>query len=172
MSPTYKGTIGQMAIERPSDANVFVKSEFYNNFAAVSPNGRWMAYTSDVSGRFEIYVKRYPELGNRQLISTGGGRIPLWSRDGQELFFASLDGRQMLAVPVQSGTTLVAGRPQVLFELPMLVATAGNRPYDIAPDGRFLIIRSGQADVPGGTASNIILVQNWFEELKRLVPVN
>ena len=131
-----------------------------------------MAYDSNVSGRYEIYVERYPELGNRQQISTGGGRIPLWSRDGRELFFGSLDGRQMFAVPVQSGTTLVAGRPQVLFEFAMLRLTAGARPYDIAPDGRFLIIRSGQADAGGGTASNMIVVQNWFEELKRLVPVN
>ena len=76
----------------------------------------------------------------------------------------------MFAVAVQSGTTLVAGRPQVLFEFAMLRQTAGNRPYDIAPDGRFLIIRSGQAEAAGGTASNLILVQNWFEELKRLVP--
>ena len=78
----------------------------------------------------------------------------------------------MLAVPVQSGTTLVAGRPQVLFEFAMLRRGGGARPYDIAPDGRFLIIRSGQADAGGGTASNLILVLNWFEELKRLVPVN
>ncbi len=123
-----------------------------------------------MSGRYEIYVERYPELGNRQQISTGGGRLPLWSRDGRELFFSSLDSRQMLAVPVQSGTTLVAGRPQVLFEFAMLALAAGTRPYDIAPDGRFLIIRSGQAEAAGGTASNLIVVQNWTEELKRLVP--
>ena len=170
VSPTYKGTIGQMAIERPADASVFVKSEFYNNFATVSPDGRWIAYTSDVSGRFEIYVERYSELGDRQQISTGGGRIPLWSPDGRELFFASPDGRQMLAVAAQPGKTLVAGRPQVLFELPMLVAAAGNRPYDIAPDGRFLIIRSGEAEAAAGTAPSMIVVLNWFEELKRLVP--
>ena len=82
---------------------MLVKSEFYNDFAAVSPNGRWMAYQSNVSGTVEIYVERYPELGNRQQISTGGGRLPLWSRDGRELFFSSLDGRQMFAVPVQPG---------------------------------------------------------------------
>ena len=76
----------------------------------------------------------------------------------------------MFAVPVQSGTTLVAGRPQVLFESAALAVGGGSRPYDIAPDGRFLIIRSGQADAGGGPASNLILVQNWFEELKRLVP--
>ena len=76
---------------------------------------------------------------------------------------------QILAVPVQSGTTFVAGRPQVLFEFAMDVTLSG-RPYDIAPDGRFLIIRSGQPEAGGGTASNMIVVQNWFEELKRLVP--
>lgn len=101
----------------------------------------------------------------------GGGHLPLWSRDG-ELFFGTPDNRQMLAVPVQSGTTLVAGRPQVLFEFAMLAPAGETRPYDIAPDGRFLVIRSGQAEAGGGTASNMILVLNWFEELKRLVPTN
>jgi len=168
--PNIQCAIEQLTIERPSDVKVLVKSEFCNSFAAVSPDGRWMAYQSNVSGRNEIYVERYPELGNRQQISTGGGRIPLWSRSGRELFFTSLDSRQMFAVPVQSGTTLVAGRPQVLFEYAMQVPAGGARPYDIAPDGRFFIIRSGQADAVGATASNLIVVQNWFEELKRLVP--
>ena len=165
-----QNAIGQIAIERPSDVTMLVKNSFHNDFAAVSPDGRWMAYHSNMSGRVEIYVERYPQLGNRQPISTGGGRLPLWSRDGKELFFSSPDGRQMFAVAVQAGTTLVAGRPQALFEFAMLRQTAGNRPYDIAPDGRFLIIRSGQAEAAGGTASDLILVQNWFEELKRLVP--
>jgi len=96
-----------------------------------------------MSGRPEIYVERYPELGNRQLISTGGGDVAVWSRDGRELFFITPDGRQMVAVPVQSGTTLVAGRPQVLFEFAMLGSGRGFRAYDNGPDGRFLIIRSG-----------------------------
>jgi dipeptidyl aminopeptidase/acylaminoacyl peptidase len=169
---TIECAIWQVAIERPSDAKALVKNEFCNSLPAVSPSGHWMAYRSNVSGRDEIYVERYPELGNRQRISTGGGSIPLWSRDGRELFFGSLDGRQMLAVPVQSETTLVAGRPQVLFEFAMLPTAGGSRPYDIAPDGRFVIIGSGQAEAGGGPASNLIVVQNWFEELVRLVPVN
>jgi eukaryotic-like serine/threonine-protein kinase len=158
--------IGRIAIERPSDAKVLVKSD---SPSPVSPDGRWMAYHSNVSGRTEIYVERYPELGSRQQISTAGGQRPLWSRDGRELFFVSPDGRQVFASAVQSGTTLAAGTPQMLFETAMFV-TAGGRPYDIAPDGRFVIIRSGQAAAGGGTASNLILVLNWFEELKRLVP--
>ena len=118
------------------------------------------------------YIERYPELGNRQLISTGGGRLALWSRDGREVFFGNLDARQMFAVSVRSGATLVAGGPQVLFEIAMLVTQGGTRPYDLAPDGRFLIIRSGQTDAGVGTAPQIVIVQNWTEELKRLVPVN
>ena len=139
---------------------------------AVSPDGHWIAYESTVSGRTEIYVERYPELGNRHLVSTGGGLRPFWSRDGSELFFGSPDGRQMFAVPVQSGTTLVVVRPELLFELAMLVPATGNLPYDIAPDGQFFIIRSAQAEAGGAQASHLIVVQHWFEELKRRVPVN
>ena len=73
---------------------------------------------------------------------------------------------------MQSGTTLVAGRPQVLFEFAMLVPPPGARPYDITPDGRFIVIRSGQEEPGGSVAPTMVLVLNWFEELKRLVPVN
>ena len=149
---------------------VLVKSEFCNDHSAVSPDGRWMAYESNVSGRYEVYVERYPELGGRQQISTGGGAYPLWSRDGRELFFITPDQRQVLTVPMRSGTTLVAGRPQVLFEFAMLPAFGGTRPYDIAPDGRFLIIRGAQAEADGCATSNMVLVLNWTEELKQLVP--
>ena len=115
--------IGEVAIERPSDVRVLVKGD---SPSAVSPNGHWMAYQSNESGRTEIYVERYPELGSRQPISTSGGRLPLWSRNGRELFFSSLDARQMLAVPMQSGATLVAGRPQVLFEFAMRPILGGS----------------------------------------------
>ena len=151
---------------------MLLKNEFCDDYAAVSPDGRWMAYESNVSRRVEIYVERYPELGNRQQISTGGGAYPLWSRNGRELIFTTPDQRQILSVPVQSGSALVAGRPQVLFEFAMTPPVGGTRPYDMAPDGRFFIIRSGQAEAGGGTPSNMILVLNWFEELKRLVPKN
>jgi serine/threonine-protein kinase len=168
--PNLRNVIGQIAIERPSEVTVLLKSDSSNGNAAVSPDGHWIAYDSNVSGRQEIYVERYPELGKRQPISTGGGRIPLWSQNGRELFFSSLDGRQMLVVPVQSGPTLIAGRPQVLFEFPMAAPAGGQRPYDLHPNGQFIIIRSGQADAADGAGSNLIVVQNWTEELKRLVP--
>ena len=154
-------------MERSSDATVLVKNDSCNQFSALSPNRLWMAYQSRVSGREEIYVERYPELGSRQKISTDGGVLPLWSRNGRELFFGGLDGRQMFVVPIQSGTTLVAGRPEVLFDTAMMV---GSRMYDLAPDGRFIVIRRAEEETGSGTAPSLILVQNWFEELKRLVP--
>jgi Tol biopolymer transport system component len=172
VTPSIQCAIGQLAIARPSDVNVLVKSTFCNSHVAVSPDGHWMAYESTVSGRTETCVERYPELGNRHLVSTGGGLRPFWSRDGRELFFVSPDGRQMFAVPVQSGTTLLVGRPELLFELAMLVPTAGNLPYDIGPDGQFFVIRSAQAEAAGAQASHLNVVQHWFEELKRLVPTN
>jgi hypothetical protein len=75
-------------------------------------------------------------------------------------------------VPVQAGESVVAGRPDMLFEFAMPTAGAGARPYDVAPDGRFVMIRSGETDAGGAAASTLILIQNWFEELKRLVPTN
>ena len=170
--PSVQCTIGQVAIERPSDVKLLVKNDSCNIFATVSPDGHWMAYTSSTYGRPEIYVERYPELEDRQLISTVGGDVAVWSRDGRELFFISPDGRRMFAVPVQFGTTLAAGRPQVLFEFAMVRPGFGFRPYDVSPDGRFLIIGSGQAQAGAGTEPQIVVVQNWFEDLKRLVPVN
>jgi serine/threonine-protein kinase len=162
--------IGQVTFERPSDATLLVKGDGCSVFATVSPDGHSIAYTAGtpLASRFDVYVERYPELGSRQMISTGGGDVAAWSRDGRELFFKSTDGRQMFAVPIQPGTTLVAGRPQVLFEVAMPPSGGGYRAYDIAPDGRFVIIQSALANASG--APQIIVVQNWFEELKRLVP--
>ena len=167
VSATIQCPIGQITIDRPSDVRVLVKNEFCNDRAVISPDGRWMAYESNLSGRGEIYVERYPELGSRQQISTAGGTYPVWSRNGRELFFRGGDGRQILVVPVRSGNTLVAERPQVLFEF-AIPAPAGTRPYDITPDGRFIVITSTQA--AGGPAPSLTLVLNWTEELKRLVP--
>ena len=163
--------VEQIAIDHPSEVKVLLKPDFCNDFATVSPDGRWMAYASNVSGRGnEIYVERYPEMGYRQQISTNGGMHPIWSRTGRELLFGTPDNRQMLAVSVQSGLTLAAGRPQALFEFAMMPPRAGTRPYDMGPDGRFFIIRNAQTEAGDAAPLDMILVQNWFEELKRLVP--
>jgi serine/threonine-protein kinase len=160
------GQIGQLAIEPPSDVNMLGISNRRPQQSAVSPNGNWIAYESDPASQYEIYVERYPELGNRDTISTGGGRIPVWSADQRELFFESLDGRQLFVVAVNPGAKFVAGRPQPLFDLRMLPPGGARWPYDVDSNGRFLVISSDE----GTAAASLILVQNWFEELKRLIP--
>jgi hypothetical protein len=167
-----QAAIGQIAIERPSDATMLVRNEYTNSYPAVSPDGRWMAYTQAMSGRGEIFLDSYPELGARQQVSIDGGELPVWSRDGRQLFFMTPDGGKLCGVTVQSGTPLLVGPPQVLFEFQAILPSHGSRGYDIGPDGRFLIIRRDQTDAVRGQTSSLILVQNWFEELKRLVPVN
>ena len=162
--------IGRVAIDLLSDPEPLLKGDTCTAHAAVSPNGHWIAYRSR-SGRDEIYVERYPQLGGKERISTSGGTVPRWSSDGKELYFISLDGRQTFSVTVQSGETLGAGRPQQLFEFVMPVPVSGARPYDVLPDGRFVMIRNSEVEA-GGPSSNLIVVQNWFEELKRLVPIN
>ena len=147
-------------------------SRFSENHPEFSPNGRWLAYTSDESGRAEVFVRPYPGPGGGQPISTGGGHSPVWSRDGRELFFMTLPGpggvMKMMVVSVTAGSTFTAGTPRPLFE-GRYNSNSINRQYDLSQDAKqFLMVR--QMDPPAVKPTHMILVQNWFEELKRLVP--
>ena len=137
----------------------------------VSPNGRWLAYQSDESGSTEIYVRPFPNVGDsRTKISTGGGTRPVWARNGRELFYLKVDGT-MVAVPIHpdSGGRFSAGTPTSLFQ-GVYFATQSARTYDVAPDGsRFLMIKSAAPSSNSATVQ-LVVVQHWFEELKRLVP--
>lgn len=143
--------------ERP-----FLQTEFNERLADVSPDGRWLAYTSDESGQDEVYARPYPDGGAKVVISTGGGRNPLWSSDGDELFYRDRD--RLLAVSCREvGGALEAGRPLELFQSDILFA---DWSYDVAPGGeRFLVVAS---EVKTRWQVNVVL--NWFQELKRLVP--
>jgi serine/threonine-protein kinase len=119
-----------------------------------------------VTGRDEIWVRPYPGQGAPVRVSPNGGTEPVWSRNDRELFY--LQGDKMMAVPVQTGAEFRFDSPKELFDEPY---PHGNRPsYDVAPDGRFLMIQGGPAGGQQAAATGIVAVQNWFEELKRLVP--
>jgi hypothetical protein len=110
----------------------------------------------------------------RYLISTGGGAKPVWSRDGRELFYLGPDNNGMFAVPIpiQTQATFAWGNPVRLFEERYFSAIQA-RSYDVSHDGkRFLMIKDGTvaAGAPQGTQASIVVVLNWFEELKRLAP--
>ncbi len=119
---------------------------YYNELTLdVSPNGRWLAYASDESGREEIYVRPFPNIDNgRWQVSIGGGTEPRWSRDGTELFYRN--GGALMVVPVQTGPGFTAGSPQVLFAGQYFGNVGqGERSYDVSPDGqRFLFLKDLQ----------------------------
>jgi eukaryotic-like serine/threonine-protein kinase len=133
----------------------------------VSPDGRWLAYQSNESGRFEISVRPFPNVdaGHWQ-VSTDGGIQPLWARNGQELFYVA-PASAVLAVRVERGNAWSAGTPTKMFDDRYYhgAAAGSGRSYDVSPDGRrFLMIKQGTES----PAPTIVVVQNWFEDLKRL----
>jgi eukaryotic-like serine/threonine-protein kinase len=141
--------------------------------AEVSPNGQWLAYESNESGRFEIHVRPFPNVDvDRQQVSTNGGTQPLWARNGQELFYESMG--MLMRVPVKTGATFESGTPEKAFDAPYLARTPGGglgRMYDVSADGqRFLMLKETREADERPPSARIILVQHWFEELKRLVP--
>jgi serine/threonine-protein kinase len=133
-----------------------------------SPDGRWLAYASDESGRQEIYVQPYPGPGGKWLISTEGGTEPVWNRNGRELFYRS--GDKMMAVDIATQSGFAVGKPRQLFEAHYRTTTQGHvrANYDVSPDGqRFLMLKPVEQEQ---APTQITVVQNWTEELKRLVP--
>ena len=142
----------------------------------ISPDGRWMAYSSDESGRYEVYVRPFPEVnGGRWQVSTNGGLWPLWSHDGRELFYRSQDAFMQVSVKTEPAFSLET--PKVLFQGAYSYVASGRMigNWDISPDGRrFLLLKppesASEAPVEEGPRK-INIVLNWFEELKERVPV-
>jgi len=142
-----------------------IATEFDEHSPMFSPDGHWLAYVSGRSGREEVCVQAYPGSGPWHQVSTDGGREPVWSRDGRELFYRS--GDRMMVVDVAAGPELSIGLPRVLFEGHYLMGFGGGNMYDVTPDGqRFLMVRQP----PDAAPTEIRVVLNWAEELKRLVP--
>jgi serine/threonine-protein kinase len=141
----------------------------------ISPDGRWLAYQSNESGNFDIYVRpmRDVDRGARFTVSTGGGTQPRWARNGRELFYLSPQS-EMMGVQVGNGDTWSSAAPVKLFDASGFYTGGTANPYDnydVAKDGRFLMIKPKGTAGEGAPSTNLIVVQNWFEELKRLVPV-
>ena len=144
--------------------------EFSEQRPAVSPDGRWIAYQSNESGQLEVYVRPFPNVDDdKMLVSTDGGEHPLWSADGRELFYRG--GGYLLAVPLGADPVLSAGTPERLFWMGPY-STVDARFFDVSADGRFLMMRREDEIADGQDSPELIVVLNWFEELKRLVPTN
>jgi len=142
----------------------YVHTEFQENQPRLSPDGRWLAYRSDESKRDEIYVVSFPQPGGKWQISTEGGHAPVWSRDGRELYYYSLDNKIMAVEikPSAPGSQLQYGAPKALFEV-RIPSNGVNVGFEVGRDGRFLVpaLVEQQASTP------MTVVLNWPRLLQK-----
>jgi hypothetical protein len=157
-----------LSLEGELTTRVLLDSPSREGYPAISSDGRWIAYTSDETGRNEVYIQSFPNLGGKWPVSTEGGEQPIWSPgDGRELFYHN--GEAMMAVTIETKPSLTPGKPTKLFEDPYVFGR--GRDYDVSLDGqRFLMIKEGEEKEGTSARTELILVEDWFEELKRLMP--
>jgi eukaryotic-like serine/threonine-protein kinase len=128
----------------------------------ISPDGRYIAYSSDETGQGQIYVQTLPLSGQRWTISNDGGLWPKWRRDGRELFFVDVNQRRLMVADIHSGPAFAASVARPLFAAPMLQEQTGM--FDVTADGqRFLVTKQA----PDADTGRIALVLNWMTTLKR-----
>ena len=140
--------------------------------AAISPDGRWIAYSSDQSGNWEVLVEAFPSLGSRVMVSVGGGVGPRWSTDGAELFYRRVSDGAMMSVSFNTEPSFDPAPPETVFTTRYFMGPSPQttgRGYDVAQDGRFLMMRMADSREEY-EVSRIVVVLNWFEELKQRVP--
>ena len=160
-----------MAMDGERSLEGLLETPFRESGASISPDGRWLAYESNESGQTEIHVRTFPDVeGGKWLASTDGGTGPRWNPSGAELFYRDPDER-LMTVPLSTDVASFApglGRAEVLLEGPLLGAG-----YDVSPDGRkFLVIKEDASLADATDGPDIIVVQNWTQELLERVPVN
>jgi serine/threonine-protein kinase len=162
----FGSDIGMLRLEGEHEPELLLDTPFSAHSGKLSPDDRWLAYVSNESGREEIYLRPFPGLRARVQVSTEGGTEPMWSRNGSELFYRN--GDQHMAVSVSTDPELALGKPSLLFEGQYETSRRdlSESNYDVAPEGRFIMLRRDET----AESSEIVVVTNWFEELKRLVP--
>ncbi len=152
---------------------VFVATPSLEVYPSFSPDGRWIAYTSDESGLFEVYVRPFPGPGGRWEISTGGGRIPVWSRNGRELFYRTSDQRIMVVSYTSSGDSFHADKPR-LWSPGQFTDSATNFNdinFSLHPDGkRFAVLKAPGTEAAPPPINKVSFIFNFFDELRRKVP--
>jgi serine/threonine-protein kinase len=166
-------TILMLPMDRAqSKPRVFFNGDFNAESAAFSRDGRYVSFLTQETGQPEVYIRPYPGPGQKQPVSVGGGREPVWAANG-ELFYRSLTGEQMFVVSVTTVPVLRVGAPVQVFRGPYYVSPTGSprAQYDVTSDGqRFLMLAPGPGTDASAARPHFVVVENWFEELKRRVP--
>jgi serine/threonine-protein kinase len=174
LTPTRQRDLRLLTLTPTPHVEPLLETRFEERNGIVSPDGRWLAYESNSSGRLEINVRPFPNVGDGQWqVSNAGGVQPLWARNGRELFYLAPEGA-LMSVPVDPrGTTWSAGTATTLVAGHYYTGlnVFAPRQYDVSPDGqRFLMIKEGGGTDLAVAPPQIIVVQHFDEELKRLVP--
>jgi serine/threonine-protein kinase len=165
--PTTGYDLWVLKLEGDRKPRPFLQTPSNESGPIFSPDGRWLAYVSDESGRQEIYVRPFPGPGGKMQISTEGGNEPMWARNGRELFYRN--GDKMMVTAVETQGVFAASQPKQLFEGHYETSyNAFERDYDISPDRQeFLMVKAAEQESPP-TQLNVVL--NWSDELRRLAP--
>jgi serine/threonine-protein kinase len=135
-----------------------------------SPDGRWLAYVSNESGAFQVYVRAFPDTGGRWQISNAGGLHPMFSHDSRELFFRTIDNRIMVAAYTIKADSFVADKPRVWSET-RLADLGLFKNFDLAPDGkRIVALMPTEGHEAQQSQNHVIFLENFFDELRRRAP--
>jgi serine/threonine-protein kinase len=154
---------------RAGKPELFVQAPFHERGPMFSPDGRWLAYQSNESGTYEVYVQGFPDGHGKRQISLGGGTLPAWSRNGRDLFFKF--NRVIMVASYQArGDSFVPGTPRVWFEK-QIANFPSTMSYDPAPDGKHIVALM-PADTRDEPRDRVIFLLNFFDELRRRVPLN
>jgi serine/threonine protein kinase/Tol biopolymer transport system component len=157
---------------RAGKPEVFLQTQGDERYPSFSPDGRWMAYASDESGTYQVYVRAFPDKGGKWQISNSDGAYPMWSRTGHDLFFEASDNHILVAAYTVKGDSFVADKPRVWSEKQIGGVVNGGRNVDLAPDGKRII-----ALMPVETAEaqkaqiQVTFLENFFDEVRRKVPI-
>ena len=166
-NPDTETDLYLMSMERGYRSKPLLQERFHEGSPMLSPDGRWIAYRSTETGRYEIYVRPFPNVNEgKWQITSDGAFVTLWAPSGRELFVQN--GDSMMVVPIETKPTFTFGKPEILFSGSYIRA---NRNFDISLDGqRFLMIKEAAPILEPSARDEITVVVNWSEELKRLVP--
>ena len=160
---TGRGTGNDIWIKRgDGEPKPFIATPFDENYATLSPDGKWMAYASDESGQYEVYVTSFPSGEGKWQISNGGASLPRWRGDGREMFYLSSDLNLFAVKVTPSAGKFDAGQPERLFQT-TAVTTPGSS-YDVTADGRRFIVNS---TIPTGAPPSLVVVSNWPALIKK-----
>ena len=160
--PTFRFDVGVRDLEKRSDRLV-LSASFNESGARLSPDGRWLAYQTDESGTWEVYVRSFPESSLRRQVSASGGSQPRWRGDGRELFYVS-DDRKIMSVDVRPGAGLETGAPRPLFQTRILPVVEARNHYDVSADGQRFLVNSRR---PEDAALPINVVVGWAPEKRK-----